>query len=317
MLRIVSALIILTLMFGPSKASASDGMPHPAELLLQGRGLLLVDGRFVLDESQAIRVYRETDPLVAAFSQSIVDRNAMLINDAQLGDARAAVAGLGSANASLRNAQNAIANRYDGLPRYRWSLHDKQAWGGLNRQLIANAESIAAINDVIRQCEARLPSRERRQRVEADFDRHQYQCRDGVAALASVMDPLAASYRALHADEEVKEALKSLNARGDRIRLGPSEQFAVAYRRLAQTRKALGQPKPLVSDEDRAVAPVAAAEPDNMHAATRRIAIARALESTNQDAAIKRYRAVVAEHPGTPQAEEAGRRIESRGGPRP
>ena len=160
--RLVTAAWVLV--HDGDRTRRADDARSPKEVL-EGQGLSLSNGRYILDEDQALRMYRET---IRWSPPSCVPSPSVTACCSTTPDQAAAMPWRASGRPT-RRSQRPGRDR-EPVPRARrinWPARDKVAWQNLERQIIANDADINRLNDAIRRGEGMRPTRERRDQIEA------------------------------------------------------------------------------------------------------------------------------------------------------
>ncbi|QDV36352.1 hypothetical protein [Tautonia plasticadhaerens] len=303
MVRIAAAAFGLCMATLPGQA---DDGAAPADVL-RARGLRPDGLFFVLDEDEALAGFRDGDRTVTAFQAASARRAAMLYNDGEIAGAVARIDALRTRNADLGLVIDQLNQINEYRPLRNWNTGHKTAHNAAKNEMNANRGTVLQLQKYLKQLGGQRPGREGRAEIDREFERQHGFFSIAVENLSGVMDPVAREYRELAADGEVSDAIEAINAaEGKRYRLGPSDDFREAYKRLNETRGAFGKSKPASRPG------MGTADDDAAEAKARTVfAIAKALEPRNSKAALERYRAIVSDYPGTPEAEEASRRIEA------
>lgn len=216
-----------------------------AKGVLAKRGLTQSGQLYVLEEADALKKYAEADQVVSGFLAALKQCNAIRGVRAQIAEIERSRVPLWEANADLRNLIAGLATKSEGAGLNQMNAADRSAYKQAEAAIHANNAQVNNLNGTIRRLWKELPPQNQIKAVFEECERRAGACTSSVRDVDYALEPIAAKYRELASDREVKDALATLSRETEEnVRLGPSPQFSAAIERLQQAKKALASPRP-------------------------------------------------------------------------
>jgi hypothetical protein len=215
------------------RAGSAASSAH--EETLKSKGLKKARTKYVLDETGALAVFDRADAKMARLRDTMSAYVRMVENDQAIANLRQEVAARNGRNQQLGILKDTMNAQQNYLPIDRWNNLDRQAFQRAQAEELQNRSIIPRVERQANQLQMQQPSGPQRRQIQQAFEDAQKVCVKSLDEARESMDSVAAVYRKLAADQEVKAALAELNrsAKGA-LSLGPSDRFKTAQKQLLQ-----------------------------------------------------------------------------------